>query len=246
MPTSLPDALHHPLLWQGSRRPFRWPALPTGHARLDRALPGGGWPLGALSELLVARDGVGELSLLLPALARVAGEGGWAVFVDPPWTPYPPAIHGQGMDLSRLLVVRTRDAKESLWACEQALRGVRGGVVLSWLRGQRHQADFTHLRRLQLAARSGRKGAFLFRAAGVAGQATPAALRLHLDADEHALRLTVLKARGARPGLELRLPRQHGEVAAGPETRLPEHGGARPGAGHPGDEARSLPRTGHA
>lgn len=218
MPTTLPRALQHPLLWQGNRRQERIPALPTGHERLDRALPGGGWPLGALTELLVPRDGVGELSLLLPTLARVTREGGWAVLLDPPWTPYPPALHGQGIDLERLVLVSTRDAQASLWACEQALRGVRGGVVLSWLRGRRHRAGFAHLRRLQLAARSGRKGAFLFRGPDAAGQATPASLRLHLEAGERDLRLTLLKCRGTHQGVRVRLPLTHGAPGA-PSSR---------------------------
>lgn len=197
------------------------PTLPTGHERLDATLPGGGWPLGALTELLVARDGVGELSLLLPTLADVCRQGGWAVLVDPPWTPYAPAMRGHGIDLARLLVVETQDARASLWACEQALRGVRGGVVLSWLRGGRHQAGFSHLRRLQLAARSGRKGAFLFRPAEIAGQATPAAMRLHLAAEEQDLCLTVLKARGLHAGAQLRLRRPHAPAAPGPRTEAP-------------------------
>lgn len=213
MHKALSDVLEHPLLWQGGRRQARIPVLSSGNERLDRVLPGGGWPLGALTELLVARDGVGELSLLLPTLAQVSREGGWTVLVDPPWTPYPPAIHGRGIDLERLLVISTRDADESLWACEQALRGVRGGVVLSWLRGSRHKAGFKHLRRLQLAARSGQKGAFLFRSTGVAGQSSPASLRLLLDVEQDVnhgdLCLTLLKGRGCRPGEAVRLRRQH-------------------------------------
>ncbi|MBX3682927.1 MAG: SOS cell division inhibitor SulA, partial [Thauera sp.] len=42
--------------------------LPTGFSALDAELPGGGWPAGALIELLADRPGVGELSLLLPLL----------------------------------------------------------------------------------------------------------------------------------------------------------------------------------
>lgn len=222
MPSSLPDTLHHPLLWRGGRRHHRVPTLPTGHDRLDQALPGGGWPLGALTELLVAREGVGELSLLLPTLAHVCRQGGWAVLVDPPWTPYPPAMRGHGIDLARLLVVETQDASTSLWACEQALRGVRGGVVLSWLREDRRSTGFSRLRRLQLAARSGRKGAFLFRPAGVAAQATPAAMRLHLAADEQDLCLTVLKARGLHQGAQLRLRRPHASTASmASDTKAP-------------------------
>ena len=222
------------MLWQGRRRHHRLPTLETGHAHLDQALPDGGWPLGALTELLVAREGVGELSLLMPTLARVSREGGWTVFVDPPWTPYPPAMRGHGIDLERLLVVNTPDATSSLWACEQALRSVRGGVVLSWLRGGKHQAGFTHLRRLQLAARSGRKGAFLFRPANVAGQATPAALRLHMEADEQHLGLTVLKCRGTHQGQRLRLRRAstsiHPVHATAPGNRLRPRAGRGAGS----------------
>ncbi len=51
-------------------------ALPTGFAALDRYLPGGGWPLGPLIEVFVERYGVGELSLLIPALAALTTRGG--------------------------------------------------------------------------------------------------------------------------------------------------------------------------
>jgi cell division inhibitor SulA len=252
MPASLPHALRHPLLWQGSRRHGRYPTLVTGHDRLDQVLPGGGWPLGALTELLTPRDGVGEFSLLLPTLARVSTQGGWVVLVDPPWTPYPPAMRGHGIDLQRLLVVDTRDADASLWACEQALRGVRGGVVLSWLRGGKHRAGFTHLRRLQLAARDGRKGAFLFRPAEDAGQASPAALRLHLEAEERALQLTVLKCRGLHPGARVRLRSLHpaaaivSDAASGGEAL--RHG-TRTGPALPGERGHQEVHTavvGHA
>ena len=43
---------------------------PTGHARLDARLPGKGWPLGAMTELISRnRPGLGEFRLLFPALA---------------------------------------------------------------------------------------------------------------------------------------------------------------------------------
>lgn len=56
-------------VWQASRLAQAGGAvLPTGFAALDAELPGGGWPAGALIELLADRPGVGELSLLLPLL----------------------------------------------------------------------------------------------------------------------------------------------------------------------------------
>ena len=40
----------------------------SGFAAIDAVLPGGGWPQGQLVELLVDSPGLGELSLLAPAL----------------------------------------------------------------------------------------------------------------------------------------------------------------------------------
>ncbi|MEI8324881.1 MAG: hypothetical protein WCH44_05835, partial [Betaproteobacteria bacterium] len=45
--------------------------LVSGHPALDAQLPGGGWPVGALTELLQMQSGTGEWGLLLPALAQL-------------------------------------------------------------------------------------------------------------------------------------------------------------------------------
>ena len=37
--------------------------LASGFAALDRELPGGGWPCGALTELLGGLEGIGELQI---------------------------------------------------------------------------------------------------------------------------------------------------------------------------------------
>jgi protein ImuA len=44
--------------------------LASGHAALDAQLPGGGWPVGSMVEILQAQNGQNEWRLLLPALAR--------------------------------------------------------------------------------------------------------------------------------------------------------------------------------
>lgn len=194
---SLPD------VWQGPRLNRTLPVLPTGHPLLDRHLPSGGWPIGGLTELLTTTPGSGELSLLLPALADVTRRSQWVVLVDPPWIPYPPAIYGRGVALEQILVVRTKTEQESLWACEQALRGVRGGMVIAW----QEQPAFSRLRRLQLATSAGRKAAFLFRSPGTAEQASPAPLRLQISADDKGTHITVLKCRGTRPSAPLTIRR---------------------------------------
>ena len=185
-----------PELWRG-RQPNRGQrTLPSGHSRLDACLPGGGWPLGAVSELIAGKSGLGEFSLLFPALAGIGRQGQWVVLVDPPWIPYPASLCGHELPLERLLLVRTRGDRESLWACEQALRSGRGGAVLAWP----ERIDFTRLRRLQLAADANAKLAFLFRPESALAESSPAALRLHMEADGKAgTRIRVVKCRGSHP-----------------------------------------------
>jgi len=189
----------HPLLWRGKQVLHRVPAIGTGHAVLDAALPGHGWPLGAVTELLNDTAGCGELSLLLPALARLSREGRWIIMVDPPWIPYPSALHGHGLALEKLLLVRTKNIAESLWACEQVVRGMAGGAVLAWP----NSLSFAELRRLQLAAEHMQKSVFLFRDAKAANAPSPAALRLQLAADDDNLLIRVMKCRGRRPAADI-------------------------------------------
>lgn len=226
-----------PRLWKGRQFSRGQPTVPTGHARLDARLPGRGWPLGAVSELISAAPGVGEFSLLFPALAGLGARQHWVVLVDPPWVPYPPALQAHGLSLERLMLVRTRDEKESLWACEQALCSGRGGAVLAWPR----RVSFARLRRLQLAAESHARLAFLFRPETALGESSPAALRLHLaPGEEHGLSVRVVKCRGDRPAGPAWIARPFSASAKAQDQTLP-HDLARspfsaPGAGpvHPG------------
>jgi len=199
LPSSHTALAAHPLLWRGKQVSHRVPAISTGHAVLNAALPGHGWPLGAVTELLNDTAGCGELSLLLPALARLSREGRWVIMVDPPWIPYPPALHGHGLALEKLLLVRTKGLAESLWACEQVVRGMAGGAVLAWP----DSLSFAELRRLQLAAEHMQKSVFLFRDVKAANTPSPAALRLQLAADDDNLLIRVLKCRGRRPAADI-------------------------------------------
>ena len=207
-----------PQLWKGHRPNHSQHNLPTGHARLDARLPGKGWPLGAVTELIAARPGLGEFSLLFPALAGMGERGQWLILVDPPWIPYPASLHGHGLRLERLLLVRTQSEKESLWACEQALRNNRGGAVLAWP----ERISFARLRRLQLAAEENGKLVFLFRPEHTANTASPAALRLQLGAgSRHDIRVDVLKCRGSRPLEPAWIPQPYSRSQAR-NTLLPE------------------------
>ena len=149
---------------------------PTGHVALDALLPQGGWPRRALTELLLPADGVGELDLLFPALARMTQAGQPVMVIAPPYIPYAPAWQAAGMDLSQVEIVDA-SPRDALWAFEQCLRSGACAAVLGWPQ----QADTQSLRRLQVAADSGDCLGFAFRDRKHVANASPAALRM-----EHA------------------------------------------------------------
>jgi len=151
----------------------------TGYAALDALLPQGGWPRRALTELLLPADGVGELSLLFPALARLSQAGGTVVVVAPPYIPYAPAWQAAGVRLMHLEIVEAAP-RDALWAFEQCLRSGSCSAVLGWPL----QADAQSLRRLQVAADSGDCLGFVFRDRKHAGNPSPAALRLEHVAEQ--------------------------------------------------------------
>jgi hypothetical protein len=191
--TALSEVLSHPAIWRGGDCAPEPAALPTGHAALDAVLPGGGWPQGALTEMLLTREGIGELRLTLPALSVLTRQGRAVVWITPPYRPYAPALAASGIDLARLIVVRGRDMRESLWAYEQALRAGDCGAAFAWLDVHEPRA----LRRLQVAAREGRTWGVLWRRPGQRASATGAPLRLGLSPHEGRLAVHVLKRRGA-------------------------------------------------
>ena len=187
--------LRDPRLWRGqdTPAPARSPHA-TGVAALDAVLPTGGWPEAALVEILFAADGLGELSLLLPALAALSARQQPILVVAPPYRPYAPAWRNAGVDLAQLHLLDA-GPKDALWAMEQALRAGCCGAVLGWPL----QADDTALRRLQVAAESGRTPGFVFRPLARRDAPSPAPLRLSLRGTASAPELRVLKCRGALP-----------------------------------------------
>jgi cell division inhibitor SulA/protein ImuA len=173
---------------------------------LDRYLPGGGWSRKVVTEIFLERYGIGELSLLMPALTLLSREPAkhWIVWIAPPFIPYAPALLCYGVDLDRVLLVHPNDAKKDvLWAVEQVLRSGSSVAVLAWLA----DASSTDLRRLQLAAEEHACWTVLFRCAASLRQSSPAALRLKLSRAGEKVRVDIVKCRGRRPGaVDLEFP----------------------------------------
>src|SRR5687767_10837063 len=104
MPSPLDIVLQHPAIWRGNQyAKVIVESIPTGFAALDAQLPGEGWPRAALTELLASQQGIGELRLLAPALARLSQEERWLVLIAPPHRPYAPGFEARGVNLSRLV-----------------------------------------------------------------------------------------------------------------------------------------------
>ena len=110
-------------VWQGHRHTqTTQPAQSTGYQVLDNQLGGLGWPRGALSECLLDAPGIGELHLLLPLMQRVCEEGKSVFWLNPPHTPYAPALAREGVNLDQVVLIHTDDEGDFLWTLENCLR----------------------------------------------------------------------------------------------------------------------------
>jgi protein ImuA len=219
-------------LWRGnSLGRAAEPVLASGFAALDAELPGGGWPLRAVTELLTPQAGALEWRLLAPAL-----RGWWAgqaapapratrrrapatasatasaalrslLLINPPHIPHLPGLQGLGLPASALVWVAASTPAEALWAAEQALKS--HVAVLAWLPEARPE----QVRRLQVAALGSDAPAFLLRPERMRTQSSAAPLRLVVRPGEGwALDVHLLKRRGPAHEGWLALPAIPGAV----------------------------------
>ena len=188
-------------VWRGKAASIARAVVPTGFRELDSRLPGGGWPLGAITEILVDGYGIGELGLLMPALAALtqadpATPKKWVAWIAPPFVPYAPALQHHGVAVDRLLMIHpTSGGKSRFWAIEQVVRSGSSAGVLAWIAA----ADDIVLRRLQLAAEAHGCWVLLFRPVSASQQRSPAALRIRLSRALAATRVDIIKCRGGKP-----------------------------------------------
>ena len=237
---SLAAVLAHPAVWRGGDCAPEPAAIPTGFAVLDAVLPGGGWPL-ALTEIQLACEGIGELRLVLPGLARLQADNRDVVWIAPPHQPYAPALAAAGLDLRRLVIVRPATTVDAQWAFEQALRAPGCAAAFLWLQGT---LDERAARRLQVAARDGGSWGVLWRRPGQHGTAVAAPLRLALAPVAPGLAVRVVKRRGgeiAQPVL-IDPDRPGGNLIAA--TRVPDRMVRVSATGRPEREHRSAQREG--
>jgi protein ImuA len=195
-----PEALH-PSLWFASQLARgTTQCVETGHPGLSAQLPGGGWPTGTLTELLVQQPGIGELRLLGPVLAKVAAKR--IVLLAPPHPPQALALAALGVAPSQVVWIRSDKTGDTMWAAEQVLRSGSCGALLLWQQHVRSES----LRRLHLAAQHGDTLLFLFRPIAAAQDASPSPLRLSLRPAAGGLEVGFVKRRGPQRDEPLFLP----------------------------------------
>lgn len=223
----------HPDLWRAGQlgRAASLPVWPTGYDALSAQLPGGGWPVGAVTELLVPDTGVGEVRLLRPALQSLTEAGRRLIWIGAPHAVNAPALAAWGLPARQVYWVRAAEKEEGaarqasargrrpvrhasqaglagqqadlLWAAEQVLRSQAFGGVLVWLPSARPEA----VRRLQVLAQASEAVVWVCRPAAALRESSPAVLRLLLaPLPGNALSIVFHKRRGPVRDTPLILP----------------------------------------
>jgi len=159
------------------------PSLSSGYPGLDAALPQAGWPVGALTEILVSRVGHGELNLLGPLLARLTRAGRTVALLVPPYLSYAPALIQHGVALECVKLVRSaRPLDDGLDQIETAVRSGEFAALVAILPPDEAavRSEGT-VRRLLLAARLSGCPAFLFHTCSTPATTSVSQLRLLAD-----------------------------------------------------------------
>jgi protein ImuA len=195
------------------RKPGRRAAsAASGWEEVDRRLPGGGFPHGALSEV-TGGPASGKTALALSVVAGALRRGALAAWVDGGGELYPPAAAALGVDLERLLIVRPPEVSSTrgdggavagLWAAEALLGSGAFEVVaidlVAAIEQARRAPDERMLRRLVAATEKGGAVGLWLGAPGAVR--APAAVRLELEALDGTPRVVRATARGAEPSAQ--------------------------------------------
>ena len=119
-------------------------------------------PPGGLNEIVPARprDAAAAAGFAAALALRAAAKAGGVVWIAEDMAareiglPYAKGLEALGLDPARLVVVRTREPRETLWTMEEALKSRAAAVVAeSWLSMAAYELSVS--RRLALAARRG-------------------------------------------------------------------------------------------
>jgi hypothetical protein len=192
---------------------------------LDRAM-GGGLARDGLHEIVPrgAPDRASAFGFALALAARLAAGrailwiGDEASFAET-GLPYAPGLDRHGLPSRRVIAVRARDAREALWALEEAVKSGAAGAAVGEIGRIGSAYDLTASRRLALAARAGGTPCLLL-LAGLTGQADAlsSAAMTRFEIAAAPSRRAASTGRLPLPGppcWEVRLAKRHGGGAEG-------------------------------
>ena len=214
---SLPEAIKAQV-WRGSELAGAVSGvISTGWRALDDVLPGGGWPLRGVTEVLAAQAATLEWRLLEPALRTMAASKREVVAVGPPRHPCMAGLRHLGVDDSRFIWVRAEQPAERLWATEQLIRSASTCTILAWL----PQVRAEQIRRLQVCAQGSDALVILFRGEQARREASAAPLRMSVAVDmDWGIRVDVFKRAGSPVERSITLPSTPGGLQSILTTRL--------------------------
>jgi len=207
---ALVELLEHCDIWQGSQRRSTNRstniALSSGYPSFDRVLHLAGWPKNRLIEILTEQHSIGEMQLILPAIAKQMELGGWLFLIEPPFIPYAPAWLKAGVPVERVMVIQSCNNRDELWACEQIMANASVAACLFW--PVQDYLSHKHLKRLQLASQKGSALNFIFRSSKMAQQSSAASLRLLINKPIAVNRLSQASCQARHRKIELSILKQ--------------------------------------
>lgn len=200
--SKIKNLLQNQAIWQASDKQKVRPVASTGYSQLDKQLHYSGWPQGCLSELLLSNNGIGEIRLLSPLIASLNRQAGYIGWINPPYLPYAPALAAQGLQLDKMLLIRTTSLQDTIWSAQQAMASKACAAVLVWL--PKKQLT-TEIRKLSLATKAGNCWGFIIRDHHLQQQASSAALRLVMQTQSNKQQLEIIKQPGGWSGQKISL-----------------------------------------
>lgn len=171
------------------------PTTSTGFPALDAELPGGGWPMSGVTEVLLPQAGLAEWRLLLPGLAAAATPAKPLLLISPPHVPFLSGLRRYGLVDGALVIAKPSKPADRLWAAEQAAKSDGLAGVIAWL----PQARSEQIRRLQSASVQAGFPLLLVRPETALHESSPAPLRLQVRVQGiESVEVHVLKRRGTQ------------------------------------------------
>ncbi|XOV80080.1 MAG: translesion DNA synthesis-associated protein ImuA [Aestuariibacter sp.] len=179
------------LVWQGHPTDTKQSVGSSGYAELDELLCGGFPQQGVID--IHSQLGIGEFRLLQPLLrARHQQQQNYLALIAPPFKLNAEMLAEAGLSLSRVLIIQSQSAQESLWAAEQCLKSGCCHSVLSWAK----DLEVHQIKRLQLAAKQSQSLHFLFRPVALSRISLPVTLAMHLEPAPSGIEVTITKQIG--------------------------------------------------